>query len=287
MKKYLVRIIGATAFVLICAVVVNIVVNSNSSNKNSENVSATTQGAEDTTIDSLLTVEQTEPETEEPTDPPTEKKEVTSSYIIEGIEHLTQYNYPAGCESVSTTMLLNYLGFNISIDEFIDNYLPMQDLIVGSDGNLTGPDPASMFIGSPYSTSGLGCYPPVIEYACNNYFKVEDSEKIAIDTTGATIDELIENYIIYDIPVLVWPTMYMAESFETTQWIIKDKKVYSDYSNGDLFAWRANEHCLVLVGYDENYYYCNDPLYDYEVQFDKALFEQRYEEMGNMSLVII
>ena len=31
--------------------------------------------------------------------------------------------YPTGCESVSTVMLLQYLGYRVSVDEFIRDYL--------------------------------------------------------------------------------------------------------------------------------------------------------------------
>lgn len=31
--------------------------------------------------------------------------------------------YPTGCESVSSVMLLRYLGYNLSVDEFIEKYL--------------------------------------------------------------------------------------------------------------------------------------------------------------------
>ena len=39
-------------------------------------------------------------------------------------------SYPTGCESVSATMLLQYLGYEITVDEFIRNYVtcvPLQE----------------------------------------------------------------------------------------------------------------------------------------------------------------
>ena len=35
--------------------------------------------------------------------------------------------YPTGCESVSAVMLLRFLGYDISPDEFIDKYLEKRD----------------------------------------------------------------------------------------------------------------------------------------------------------------
>ena len=33
--------------------------------------------------------------------------------------------YPTGCESVSAVMLLRYLGYEMSVDEFIEQYLDL------------------------------------------------------------------------------------------------------------------------------------------------------------------
>ena len=39
-------------------------------------------------------------------------------------KHIYQLeNWPTGCESVSAVMALNHAGINISVDDFIDNYL--------------------------------------------------------------------------------------------------------------------------------------------------------------------
>ena len=35
--------------------------------------------------------------------------------------------YPTGCESVSTVMLLQYLGYSLTVDEFIEKYLERRD----------------------------------------------------------------------------------------------------------------------------------------------------------------
>ena len=46
-----------------------------------------------------------------------QKKIISVPYIDQSV------NYPTGCESVSTVMLLQYLGYEITVDEFIENYL--------------------------------------------------------------------------------------------------------------------------------------------------------------------
>ena len=48
--------------------------------------------------------------------------------------------YPTGCESVSTVMLLRFLGIDITVDEFIEKYLEKK-FFEERDGQVYGPDP--------------------------------------------------------------------------------------------------------------------------------------------------
>ena len=50
-----------------------------------------------------------------------QKKIISVPYIDQSVK------YPTGCESVSTVMLLQYLGYEITVDEFIENYLEKKD----------------------------------------------------------------------------------------------------------------------------------------------------------------
>ena len=72
--------------------------------------------------------------------------------------------YPTGCESVSAVMLLRYLGYEMSVDEFIEQYLDRQEFEL-REGELYGPDPTKYFCGSPYDEESFGCYAPVITQA--------------------------------------------------------------------------------------------------------------------------
>ncbi len=211
-----------------------------------------------------------------------------TSYTIQDVPHITQVGiFPTGCEIVSTTMLLNHYGYNTTVEYLIDNYLPMESIYVNNDGYYEGPDPESCFLGSPYSYSSFGCYAPVIEYTLNDYLSEEGNKHISQDVTEKTLDELVAEYIVNDIPVVIWSTMYMADPFNTTSWTVSGARDYSSYEDGDTFTWLANEHCIVLVGYDENYYYYNDPMYSYGyIKADKSLFETRYEQLGSQAVVL-
>lgn len=71
--------------------------------------------------------------------------------------------YPTGCESVTAVMALQYAGVEVSVEEFIDGYLPQGNApYTDESGTLVGANPWEEFLGSPYSESGWGCYAPVI-----------------------------------------------------------------------------------------------------------------------------
>ena len=79
--------------------------------------------------------------------------------IIQAPHIYQTIHYPTGCESVSTVMALNYAGINTTVDSFIDNYLDKSSGVPF--------DPNTTFGGNPRSSSGYGCYAPVIMNALN------------------------------------------------------------------------------------------------------------------------
>lgn len=187
--------------------------------------------------------------------------------------------YPTGCESVSAVMLLHFLGIDITVDEFIDRYLKKQEFEEREDG-LYGPDPRKVFCGSPYDSESFGCYAPVILEALNLVFAGEmmDAGRTkgweskgwrAADETGTPLPELCRRYIDRGIPVVCWACINMREPVTGPQWRLLE--------TGEVFTWISNEHCMLLVGYDEDGYWFNDP-YDNNgvIRYPKELTENRY-----------
>ena len=187
--------------------------------------------------------------------------------------------YPTGCESVSTVMLLKYLGYKLSVDDFIGECLEIKDF-EERDGILYGPDPRRYFCGDPYSEDGMGCYAPVIVKALNKAFETFSCERAdsaaapdgtalykAADETGRPLDELISEYIENDMPVIFWACINMREPVIGPEWLLTDyagdggtddefiNKEFTDKK----FTWVSNEHCMLLVGYDEKGCWFNDP----------------------------
>lgn len=197
-------------------------------------------------------------------------KRISVPYISQAGE------YPTGCEVVSTSMLLKYYGYDISVDEFIDDYLE-SSFLEKVNGKLYGPNPNEAFVGDPRSVYSYGCYAPVIVNSLNKILRKEHWVK---NTTGSEFSELIENYIDKEIPVLVWTSLNLLPTESGAEWYLRE--------SGEKFQWISNEHCMVLVGYDKDKYYFNDP---YEgngvVGYDKNLVEKRFKELGDQSVVIL
>ena len=144
-------------------------------------------------------------------------------------------------------MLLRYLGYEMSVDEFIEQYLDRQEFEL-REGELYGPDPTKYFCGSPYDEESFGCYAPVITQALK---KAIGEMYEVLDLTGTEIKTLQTEYIDKGMPVILWACINMREPITGPQWKLKD--------SGEVFTWISNEHCMLLVGYDEEGYYFNDP----------------------------
>ena len=195
------------------------------------------------------------------------KKILQVPYIDQSVK------YPTGCESVSAVMLLKYLGYNISVDEFISKYLEQREFEM-IDGCLYGADPKQYFCGSPYDKDSFGCYAPVIKKSLE---KMIGNDYEIIDETNTSMEELLKQYIDQGMPVIFWACIEMKEPIVGPEWKLFDTK--------DIFTWISNEHCLLLVGYDEEGYYFNDPHENRGcIRYEKKLVENRHKAQYNMAI---
>lgn len=175
--------------------------------------------------------------------------------------------YPTGCESVSSVMALNYAGYDISVDTFIDQYL---------DKRPWPFDPNETFGGNPRLTSGWGCYTPVIRKAMDKI--LEGKHHSAKVVNGMSIPDLCSTYIDKDIPVIFWGTIDMAPPHPGKTWTY----------NGKSITWIAPLHCLLLVGYDDNHYIFNDPLKtNAPTYYSKEAVELAYNGISKQAMVLV
>lgn len=188
--------------------------------------------------------------------------------------------YPTGCELVSAEMLLNFYGFDITAGELIDKgYIKQTELEIDYDdkNKVYGGDPNKSFIGDPRTESGYGCYAPAIFEGLEKYLDGKYFD--ASNLSGISLPDLCMEYIDFGEPVMIWASINMSETkISEKPWIIKE--------TGEKFRWISNEHCLVLVGYDSEYYYFNDPQKNKAVPYKKETAEKRYKELGSQAVTI-
>ena len=194
--------------------------------------------------------------------------------VMVSVPPLSQYpDYPTGCESVTAVMALRYAGVSISVEDFIANHLPCDEVFYEENGLLYGPDPYAVFIGDPRTPHSFGCMAPVIEQAVRSCI----GEGRVVNTTGETLSALCGKYIDNGVPVILWATMEMRPVSSGRMWFLPDVRQ---------FTWPSGEHCLLLVGYNESEYLFNDPRHGAVVAYDKNSVEVAYASLGKQSLVI-
>lgn len=195
------------------------------------------------------------------------------------VPYISQKDYPSGCELVSSAMLLRYYGFETEPSDLINGgFITYQLLDRDGSDELFGGDPNKIFIGDPFSRDGYGCYSRTIFSGLEKYLENKYFDTVYL--TGTPLSYICDMYLDFGQPVLIWATSGMEPTDKKTPvtWKISE--------TGESFTWIPNEHCMVLVGYDDEYYYFNDPLTGQAVPYEKAVTEERYRELGSQSVTI-
>lgn len=195
--------------------------------------------------------------------------EQLSTYRLNVVPVLQLPELPTGCEITSLATVLNYYGYDISKTQLADEYLDC--------GKIGRTDPDEKFIGSPYDEHSCGCYSNVIADAARDFSIKNNCNFKIYNLNGLSLDELYK-YIENGSPVIIWATIDLMETYRNITWDIDGKEI----------AWRANEHCMVLIGYDKDNDTCivSDPLKGI-MEYPKELFNQRYEELGKQAVILV
>lgn len=186
-------------------------------------------------------------------------------------------DYPNGCEIASLATVLRCHGFNATLAELSEDYLPRKDLSLSERGVLTGPDPEKYYVGDPGSEEGWYCFEQPLADAANAYLSDHGSLLHTRIVTGAGMEKLrscLEN----GVPVIVWFTVdYGAPVYSSdTHWTLDTGKEYIPYHN---------LHCLVLTAMEGDTCRLADPLAGV-TEVDAAAFEEIYTQMGRRALAI-
>lgn len=189
--------------------------------------------------------------------------------------------YPTGCESVCAVMDLQYYGVDLSVEEFIDNYLPLGDAPhVDGQGNYVGCDPREAFPGNPYEESGWGCYSPVIEKALVRALEDSGRKDLAVARVdGSTLEDLYGRYVKEGVPVLLWATIGMEEPVVSQTFTIQ--------GTGEAFDWVYPMHCLLWVGEAGDSWLFHDPLAGEAVAYSKSQVERAYRGLGCQAVALV
>lgn len=176
---------------------------------------------------------------------------------------------PTGCETTSLTMVLQYYGFDADKCDLADNFL--------DKGPVGKTDFRVAFEGDPRDSNSYGCYAPVVKNMANKYLKYKNSDYTATDITGTSLKNLFQ-YIDKKIPVIVWGTLDCREGRYTATWNV----------NGKELRWFYPEHCMVLVGYDneKSLVWVNDPIHGDVRSYDMNIFESRYNSLFKQAVII-
>ena len=199
-----------------------------------------------------------------------------ATVLIENVPFISQLEkYPTGCESVSATMVLNWAGVSVTVDEFLDNWLktgtaPYRD----ENGELKGCDPWVEFPGDPRTNKGWGCFLPVITDAVERMGAPVEM----IPLYNEPLEKLCHDWLDGGIPLVFWATIHMNPPQEFTRWHTPE---------GKEIVWISPMHCLVLIGYDDEGYYFNDPTDGERAYFPKAAVEAGYDAQGRQALAIL
>lgn len=173
-----------------------------------------------------------------------------------------------GCEVTSLAMLLQSAGISVdklTLAQEIPNVPFMDDEERGN--------PNDGFVGDIYTidNSGYGVYHGPVYQLAQKYL-----HERAVDLTGKDVKELY-SYIDKGAPVWVITNTTFAplNDDEFTTWKTNDGDVTITYS----------EHSVVIVGYDDQYVYINDPLADGpKTAVPRQNFEQAWEQMGSQAI---
>jgi uncharacterized protein YvpB len=178
---------------------------------------------------------------------------------------------PSGCEITSLTMLLQYYGINKNKMDLVPEmkYDPTEAKTDNEGNIIYWGNPNSGFVGDITGNSpGFGIYHTALMELLHKYVPT------AVDLTGTTF-ETLEQQIALGIPVEVWTTVDYLDPVSWVEW---------DSPSGPIRTSFA-EHAVLLVGYDQDDVYVNDPLSGQSnVQINKALFTNTWGTMGKQAL---
>ncbi|MBP5313398.1 MAG: C39 family peptidase [Eggerthellaceae bacterium] len=185
---------------------------------------------------------------------PPEEPALPTSHITAGVDALMQKpELEYGCESVALTIVLRYMGYDISKTEIYDRFLPK------STNDFVNAYLVGAYKGSDYNM----CFAPAIEKAAKDFLVSKSSTAQVSNISGCGINDLYA-LVAADYPVVVW---FVSDT--------STPRFYGSAISG--IKGYSNEHAVVLYGYDkeQNKVYLSDPLKGL-ITWDMSSFENLF-----------
>lgn len=183
---------------------------------------------------------------------------------------------PNGCEATSLAALLRYYGYPADKVALAYDFIPRQDF-EESMVDRFGPDPETAYAGDPAGT-GFYCFSRPLAQGADAYLESVGAPERAVDLTGCT-PFVLRRTLAGGRPVAVWTTLRMeALEYSATYW-------WRFFDSETLYIPQTNLHCILLYGYDPDFYYLFDPLCG-AVKAPRLLFETRWIQMGSRALAL-
>lgn len=202
------------------------------------------------------------------TPPMPEKK---ASVLLDAPVFRQHPELPSGCEITSLSMLLHFAGVEKTKMDLLPD-MPRDTTPLKSNASgapVYWGNPNTGFVGEISGKGkGFGIFHTALIKVLEMYVPT------AVDLTGSSFD-VLEERLSMGVPAVVWTTI----NFQIpTNWVTWDTPI------GPIKSTFV-EHAVLLVGYDSEYVYVNDPWTgkaNYPV--NKQLFIEIYEAMGSQAI---
>lgn len=202
---------------------------------------------------------------------------IITSYHIKNVPYLNQISlgYPTGCEAVSAAMLLKYKGYDVSAQNIIDNTRNGSKKYKAENGLWYGANPFEEFVGHPSRGLSKGSY-GVFAKPITEAMQVYAGSRVK-NISGVSENELF-NQVSKGNPVVVWCVKNGGNLTQGVTW---------NYEDGSgIFQELVGEHCAVLIGYDENYVYLNDPSAGKNVKQSRSKFISNWKTLFSQAIIV-
>ncbi|MGN0660672.1 MAG: C39 family peptidase [Oscillospiraceae bacterium] len=233
---------------------------------------------------------------------------LTSSYspekifYVENVPFINQFaiGLPTGCEAVSATMAAKFAGYNVSVNQIIEKTptdhlgkrnetktVTVEKEVTDSDTGekktisvteektvLVAENPFEKFVGDPTKRLREGSYGCYAKPICTALDSLGIPNR---NISGCNADMLFE-YVKQGKPVVVWCKQYGEQ--------IKTGEVWEFPDGSGTYTELVGEHCAVLVGFDGDYVYLNDPATGEGVTQVKSSFISNWYTLHSQAIVI-